>query len=122
MFDDGSGQSHFVHRTFEEFFVTKFLIEKTIERENQSEEESEAVAELWVNMLKMHALEMVRKFLESKIGKFEITAQKNSSKKVFDVIKKRNSEILLRLASEGCINLVKFVSRQMIERINLVGN
>lgn len=119
LFDDGFGQLYFVHKTFAEFFVARFLIEKTFGQEYNSEDESDALAALWLKVLEILEFKMIRKFLEGKIAEIGTNAKENSSKNIFENIKKSNSNILNRLAREGCINLIKLASREMIKRKNM---
>jgi hypothetical protein len=116
VFDDGSGELHFIHRTFVEFFVAKFIVEKMFKLKFQSEEELNAVADLWMEAMRMSDGEMIRKFLDEEMKRFEF--DKNQKLVVKSMEKSFGSfrrDVLRCSARDCCMNLIRFVSINVIE-------
>lgn len=110
MFEDGTGQLHFVHNSFAEYFVAKFLIDKTFEHGNQSEEESKALAELWVEVLQKPESAIVRKFLEDAIKQLnELNEPPKPSSVITQHISRIDPCIRTYLVEEHCLNLMKML-------------
>lgn len=118
MFDDGTGKLHFIHRTFAEFFKDQFTIEKTFKQNLQSKNEFETMAALWLVVIKKGSAKMSRKFLDARIKGIEHEENNESSLLVLRSLEKRiegEPHILGYSAREGCMNLIKFISLQIIQ-------
>ena len=110
MYDDGTGNCQFVHRTFAEFFVADFLFEAIW----INFEESEAVAELWYYSMQYHS--MIMKFIDDKLENFNYVEDFHASKKCTKIIIEHcqsKSEMMRWFTWNSCLNLIKFVSKTL---------
>lgn len=118
MFDDGTGNIHFVHRTFADFFIAGFIYEKTLNQIEQSDKASKRVADLWLEALQLvDNGKGIRKFMDerAKIEEnkhFEISIK---TIKFFQQNFENHQKLFSNSINEGCLNLIEFVSQNLIK-------
>lgn len=116
MYCDGSDNFHFIHRTFAEFYIAKFLYETVFLARFCSKEELHAAMEvLALVLIKEYWYKMIKVFLDNAVGslKFQSNSSKTeiivtTSKSVFRA--QHNRGFLHDLIGDGCFNLIKFVT------------
>lgn len=118
LFDDGTGELNFFHRTFAEFFTAQFIFEKVFKQNFQSQEELEAITKFWLEAMTMGGGRIIRKFLDEELRNFEFDSDCESSKLVLESIERRfesDRRVLGYLAKDGCMNLIEFVTQHVIQ-------
>lgn len=115
MFGEKADKMFFVHQSYSEFFVAEFVFEKLL-IESYTGTELELVTRIWIEVMSSKNLKLVRLFLDDAIAT-------RSSENVPECIQKgvnENPWILREPAFDGCLNLIKFVSLQVVQDQDII--
>ena len=111
-YEDENGNQKFIHRSFADFFLAKILSEDVI-KQNENAEVSLA---LWKHCLTKPELKITRKILNDAIERIQNATPTSQAMGILTADLQKDSDVLVRLASERCINLLNFVNKSPYSR------
>lgn len=125
MYSDGSGSFHFIHRTFAEFFVAKFIFETIFLQRFRNNEKLEACMEvLGLVLIKEYWYKMIKIFLDNAVQSLEasdLCANDSLSLCASKVLKAANYRSFMHdLIADGCWNLIRTVSNLLLQNSSTV--
>ena len=125
LFVDGNEKSHFIHQTFTEFFISQCIFRNLLSANFRPQSTLKPLVEIWSLIMNDVSLKMTRKFLDSAVVHWMKPDEKNEKHKkiktVFELLQNNiKNNLPALLINEGCINLLKFISINVIEEKSLL--
>lgn len=117
MYDDGSGNLHFVHRTFGEFFVADYLCKQIVNQKTRSKNEIKAVIKLFFKVFDDldDNYKVIKIFLDKAFQAMNIKNLNKKDNKVCAelgkrLVKNNHHESFNQLAELGLLNVIKILT------------
>lgn len=111
----------FIHKTFAEYFLARFVIENILDLDAFSNEKREAVQDVFIHLLSDATdLKIIQVFID---GALESNDFQNCSliAKTVDLIVKNDPSIFHRLIENHCVNLINFITVSLSEAAATLG-